>query len=256
MSNIKPITKTEEYLNFLNFGGAVEDLPIPLTKVEEYLYLLCIKGMQGGSGGSGESSTVNIIDNLLSTSTTDVLSANQGRILNQKIPAKCITGLSEDTWNNGIGISWSDGDYSRMFVNNIPTIANTLRRLDIEENGVISIYTTNAGNKTVIPPYTTDINLEQETGILRITKANNTISKEIDLKSYIQSIIAETQGISLVDSNQGNYTQYYKIVDNNKILITKEEFDELQYLNKYYKELEGELIEITEEEFIRGKEPK
>lgn len=246
MSNIKPITKTEEYLNFLNFGGEIENLPTPLTKVEEYLYLLCINGMQGGSGGS---STVNVIDNLISTSATDALSANQGKILNEKIPAKCITGLTVDTWNNGIGITFNNGTYERMFVDNIPTIANTLKRVEVSDIGVISTIAVNSGTKTITPPYITDVNLDQATGILKITKANDTVLKEIDLKSYIKSIIAETQGIS--NYSQNNYTQYYKIVNDNKIEITEEEFNNLQHIIKYYKEVEGKLIEVTEEEFTK-----
>lgn len=195
--------------------------------------------------GSSEGSSVNVIDNLTSNSTTEALSANQGRLLNNKIPAKCITNLSEDTWNDGIGISWSDGDYSRMWVSNIPTIAKTLKNYNIEDNGTIFINTTNAGSMTITPPYITDISLEQDTGVLKITKANNTTYKEIDLKSYIQSITT-LQNISL---NEGNYTQYYKIVDNENVEITKEEFDSLQHTTKYFKEVEGEVIEITEEEF-------
>ena len=67
------------------------------------------------SGGSGESN-INVIDNLESTSTTDALSANQGKILNDKIPKKTITKLAEDTMNDGIGIWWSNGDYERMYI--------------------------------------------------------------------------------------------------------------------------------------------
>lgn len=37
------------------------------------------------SGGSGTTTSINVVDNLLSTSTTSALSANQGRILNEKI---------------------------------------------------------------------------------------------------------------------------------------------------------------------------
>lgn len=196
-------------------------------------------------GGSSGGSSVNVIDNLTSNSTTEALSANQGRLLNNKIPAKCITNLSEDAWNDGIGINWSDGSYSRMWVYNIPTIAKTLKKVNIADNGVITINTTNSGSQTITPPYITDISLEQDIGVLKITKANNTTYKEIDLKSYIQSITT-LQNISL---NEGNYTQYYKIVDNKNVEITKEEFDSLQYTTKYFKEVEGEVVEITEEEF-------
>lgn len=197
------------------------------------------------SNSSG-SNNVNIVDNLISTSTIDALSANQGRILNNKIPNKCVVGLDEDVWNDGIGIYWSDGTYSRMFIYNIPTISKAIRRLDVEDDGTISVYTVNSGSKVITPPYTTDISLEQETGVLRVTKANNTIFKEIDFKNYIQSVISQTQGLNL---SEIDFTKYYKVINGDNIAITEKEFNELQHNIKYFKELNNETIEITEEEF-------
>lgn len=48
--------------------------------------IVAFAGGNGGSGGGGGTVT-NVVDNLISTSTTDALSANQGRILHEKITA-------------------------------------------------------------------------------------------------------------------------------------------------------------------------
>lgn len=222
---VQAIEKIETGLKVWYSDGTSEDLLI-----------------DSGSGGNA----VNIVDNLISTSITDALSANQGRLLNNKIPSKCIVELREDTMNDGIGIDWSDGTYSRMFIYNIPTISKAIRRLDVEDDGNISIYTVSSGSKVITPPYTTDISLEQDTGVLRITKANNIIFKEIDFKNYIQSVITETQGLSLTETD---FTKYYKIINGDKVTITEEEFNKLQHNVKYFKELDSEMIEVTEEEF-------
>jgi len=59
-----------------------------------------VKGEKGDPGVSP-----NIIDNLTSTSTTDALSANQGRVLNEKIVGLIESGSNE----NGDYIKFADG---------------------------------------------------------------------------------------------------------------------------------------------------
>lgn len=74
----------------------------------------------GGSGGGGTATSINVIDNLTSTSTTDALSANQGRILNEKITASnhqhsnkgvldTITSTMVTSWNTAHSNSHTHG---------------------------------------------------------------------------------------------------------------------------------------------------
>ncbi|MBQ7855000.1 MAG: hypothetical protein IJ352_08300 [Muribaculaceae bacterium] len=75
----------------------------------------------GGNGGSGGGGTAtNVVDNLISTSTTDALSANQGRILNEKITASnhqhdnkgvldTITSTMVTNWNTAHSNSHTHG---------------------------------------------------------------------------------------------------------------------------------------------------
>ena len=74
-----------------------------------------VGNISGGNGNNGGTSTItNIVDNLTSTSTTDALSANQGRILNEKINASNhthsnksvldgITSSMVSEWNRSVG---------------------------------------------------------------------------------------------------------------------------------------------------------
>lgn len=55
-----PITRQEMYLSYLN-GNTDIKLPKPITRIERYLYALCMNG--GGSGGGGEGT--NNYNNLL-----------------------------------------------------------------------------------------------------------------------------------------------------------------------------------------------
>lgn len=74
-----------------------------------------VGNISGGDGNNGGTSTItNIVDNLTSTSTTDALSANQGRILNEKINSanhshsnkSVIDGITSSMvseWNRSVG---------------------------------------------------------------------------------------------------------------------------------------------------------
>lgn len=74
-----------------------------------------VGNISGGNGNNGGTSTItNIVDNLTSTSTTDALSANQGRILNEKINTanhshsnkSVIDGITSSMvseWNRSVG---------------------------------------------------------------------------------------------------------------------------------------------------------
>lgn len=242
-NNIKPITREEMYLNYLLNGGKNEDLPMPISKVEQYLYYLCLKEEENTNSGGNAGVTINVVDSLTSTSTTDALSANQGRLLNDKIPTKTITKMIEDNMNDGIGIRWSDGKYERISVRNIPTIAKSLRLIRIGNNGELTYTANNNNTVTIATPFICDIDLNSKDGNLNLTKGNNTV-KTINLKSYIQSLIIGAEAL-----NVDNFIHYYKIKDNEKIEITEDEFNNLQCEVKYFKELNGEMIEVTEEEF-------
>lgn len=72
-----------------------------------------VNGYSSNNGG-GTTTTINVVDNLLSTSTTDALSANQGRILNEKINTanhshtnkSVIDGITSSMvseWNRSVG---------------------------------------------------------------------------------------------------------------------------------------------------------
>ena len=69
-------------------GGTVSGSVIALEEVSAH-----------GSGGT-QSSVQSVIDNLLSTSQTDALSANQGRILNNTKQATLVSGVNIKTINN------------------------------------------------------------------------------------------------------------------------------------------------------------
>lgn len=56
---MKPITRQEKYLAYLN-GDASTPLPEPITRVDHYLYNLCING-GGSGGGSGEMNKIDSI---------------------------------------------------------------------------------------------------------------------------------------------------------------------------------------------------
>lgn len=51
-----PITRTEQYLAYLN--GEAITIPQPLTRVEQYLYALCVNGAGGGSAAAETDPTV------------------------------------------------------------------------------------------------------------------------------------------------------------------------------------------------------
>lgn len=62
MSLPKPISRTDMYLSYLNHtkGLTLDDLPKPISRSDMYLYNLCIN--RGTGGGSGGSTTDNVVD--------------------------------------------------------------------------------------------------------------------------------------------------------------------------------------------------
>lgn len=57
-----------------------------LEKINGGYLIVCTVGKEGTEGGGG-GETVNVVDDLNSTSATDALSANQGRVLKNMIPS-------------------------------------------------------------------------------------------------------------------------------------------------------------------------
>lgn len=55
-----PITRQEMYLSYLN-GNTGITLPEPITRIERYLYALCMSG-GGGGGGQGDSNYNNLLN--------------------------------------------------------------------------------------------------------------------------------------------------------------------------------------------------
>ena len=55
--------------------------------------LAALKGPKGDKGDPGDGSNIQIINNLTSTSTTDALSANQGRVLKN-----LLNSLKNESW--------------------------------------------------------------------------------------------------------------------------------------------------------------
>lgn len=70
-----------------NTGVSFEvDQRVLMMKVNGSYVALCPVGLQGGGGG-GYLTPEDVVDNLTSTATDKPLSANQGRVLNENIPA-------------------------------------------------------------------------------------------------------------------------------------------------------------------------
>lgn len=106
----------------------------------------------GGTGGGGGTTITNIVDNLTSTSSTDALSANQGRVLNEKINGisthshsnksaiDTITNEQINNWNNAVTNSHTHGtnkncDVYRLFVGNYGGIRSAETNNDILKFG-------------------------------------------------------------------------------------------------------------------------
>lgn len=56
-----PITREEQYLAYLNGSGNV--IPSPITRVEKYLYELCMNGISGG--GTAQSKKFELIEEII-----------------------------------------------------------------------------------------------------------------------------------------------------------------------------------------------
>ena len=156
---------------------------------------------------------------------------------------KHVSSIKEDIMNDGIGVTYSDGEYERVYVKNTPTIAKSIKLLNIDTKGQILLTLNNFNLVTKTTPYIYNVELDTAKGELIYYHGNNTI-KSINIKDYISSLITP-----ITTYNNEIYIHYYKIEDNNKIEITEEEFNNLQCITKYFKEVDGKMIEITEEEF-------
>lgn len=90
--------------NKLNSNEFIKSTPQELTEQE--------KAQARENIGAG-ASTINVIDNLTSQSNIDALSANQGRVLNEKIDSR-VQELQNDIDANGGDIAGLQGDVSEL----------------------------------------------------------------------------------------------------------------------------------------------
>jgi len=239
---IKPVTREEIYLNYLLNGGKSEDLPMPISKVEQYLYYLCLKEETGG--GNAGATSINIIDNLTSKSTTEALSANQGRILNEKIPDRMVKNIWLSDFWRCIVINWTQGQDTKIAFGSVDGIAKSINTITPNVDGTLNLRNYDKNVSKITTPYIHNADLNAENGTLTFNKGDNTI-KTIDLKGYIQSVITGAK-----TTKESDFTHYYKLENGKKIEITEDEFNQSQCHVKYFKEIDNELIEVTEEEFF------
>lgn len=79
----EPITRQEMYLSYLN-GNTDIALPEPITRIERYLYALCMNG--GGSGGLGGDGEMNKINSIKVNGVTQSIALDKS--VNIKVPTK------------------------------------------------------------------------------------------------------------------------------------------------------------------------
>lgn len=158
--------------------------------------------------------------------------------------AKTVKSIRQDVWNDGLWVDYTDDSWGLVKINELSTITRTIIKVESTDTGKIkSTY----HNETITEndtPFFYDINLDIETGMINYSKGNNTI-KAIDIKSYIQSLITATVSLS-----ENDFTHYYKIVSDEKIEITKEEYYSIKNDPKYYEMVDGELMEVIPEKTI------
>lgn len=83
-----PITRKEQYYNYLSTGQGI--LPEPITREEEYLYYLCVNGIGGGSISPEQIQQA--VDNYLSENP---VTAGNFEVDNHVL--KIVGGTNEDT---------------------------------------------------------------------------------------------------------------------------------------------------------------
>lgn len=113
--------KIDEKINAIELPIASTDT-LGVVKVGANLSIDADGILSANSGGTTEPSLVNVVDNLTSTSTTDALSANMGRELNEKI--KNIDVLEEYSTEEKVIGKWVDGEilYEKTFITTSKTI--------------------------------------------------------------------------------------------------------------------------------------
>lgn len=100
-------------------------------------------------GGSGGGSTIQVIDNLTSSSTTAALSANQGRLLNQRLQSVKFGSAYTDYVPVYLGsTSYNLSRYGHTHSQYL-TSHQTIHSLNLIVNGTTYTYTPNSGSKTV-----------------------------------------------------------------------------------------------------------
>ncbi len=100
-------------------------------------------------GGSGGGSTIQVIDNLTSSSTTAALSANQGRLLDQRLQSVKFGSAYTDYVPVYLGsTSYNLSRYGHTHSQYL-TSHQTIYSLKLTINGTTYTYTPNSGSKTV-----------------------------------------------------------------------------------------------------------
>lgn len=121
------------------FPATINDIYVNMTS--DTVFTVVSKSSSGGGGGTG--GNVNVVDNLTSMSTTDALSANQGRVLKESLNVtnNVVSNLSGEVSDNSSDISTLQskvsGNSSKL----------TELQSDVTDLGnIVSNNTTNIGN--------------------------------------------------------------------------------------------------------------
>lgn len=204
-----PISRQDKYLKNIAEGTAT-DLPEPISRQDIYLNAIANNLANGGTSGGGsgsETPSVTVEDTLDSTSTTNALSANQGRVLNSKIPTTTVKKIGADGMNNGLGVWYNNGNYERVMLSAIPDVGGAVKKVAINENNQLQVQKVDNTFITTDLPFI--VNVEKgENGELILSRANgNKIT--ITFAGGVVESVTETQPVL----NIATYNIY--TIDNN-----------------------------------------
>lgn len=181
----EPITRQEMYLNYLN-GNTDITLPEPITRIERYLYALCMNG--GGVGGGEGTSNYN---NLLNLPSIEGITLKGNKTLSdlgiQPDGETIVQNLDGTMSVKGGSGEGGTSDYNDL--GNKPSIDGvelegnkTLAQLGIQPEG---------NYLTEIPSeYVTDEKLKQK-GYLTEIPDNYVTDKKLEEKGYLDKIPEE-----------------------------------------------------------------
>lgn len=149
------LVTTGDVIAYADGGSYASGLPV----ADQYTYgLIKYDGTTIGKnssgqlyviGGSGGGSTIQVIDNLTSSSTTAALSANQGRLLDQRLQSVKFGSAYTDYVPVYLGsTSYNLSRYGHTHSQYL-TSHQTIYSLKLTINGTTYTYTPNSGSKTV-----------------------------------------------------------------------------------------------------------